>query len=222
MKFKLPELKTILPKAFIVILFLLILDNWVYMFGVLAVYMNADKLKLVSTLFCFILAVNILHLDTDALCTVTIYSYTLLMQGTVSILASLPVKENNAQFCNKYGRFIVVILNILNVSAHPSFELMLSEVDNPIMQSLMKAFSYSLVSKPFVSISELQYTVLITSILYIAILFVFKWLKDKEEWKDLEVHKEIALVLFLDGLLRFVIGAFFVFTSFGVIGSLEG
>lgn len=180
------------------------------MFGIILASSDKEPFtRVLYPIFGFI-AYKLLFYSTTVPISISAYDYALAARGLSGILLFLPIRNENNAVCFRYSPLLVVFLNMLDLSSHPSFNTVLSSIDNDMHRSIMESLSYSLFSNPLLGEHALAHDLIITTVVYFILIAIVHLIKRSEIWCQIKIHREVSLVMLLDGILRAGLGVYFI------------
>lgn len=191
-----------------VLFFLLILDNSAFMLGILYANYVTEKytINYLKPLLGLILALILINIIPIKYINFNNYSIGLIIQGTISLSIIRKIKQNNEEFY-KQSWFYVLLINISDLSLKTGFQNIITS-PNQLINSIIESLSYSLLENPFIHFHNISLQILTISLIYFLLIKLITKIKNLEFMIQNRLNKEIILVLFLDGILRFATGLF--------------
>lgn len=191
-----------------ILFFLLILDNSLFMLGILYANYVTEKYETnyLKPLLAFILALTLINIVPVKYINFTNYSLGLVIQGIISLSIIKKIKQNNEGFYKNTWVYVLLI-NISDLSLKTGFQNILTS-SNQLISSIIESLSYSLLENPFIHFPNIYLQILTISIIYYLLIKLITKIKNLEFMIQNRLNKEIILVLLLDGILRFFTGLF--------------
>lgn len=191
-----------------ILFFLLILDNSLFMLGILYANYVTEKYETnyLKPLLAFILALTLINIVPVKYINFTNYSLGLIIQGIISLSIIKKIKQNNEGFYKNTWVYVLLI-NISDLSLKTGFQNILTS-SNQLISSIIESLSYSLLENPFIHFPNIYLQILTISIIYYLLIKLITKIKNLEFMIQNRLNKEIILVLLLDGILRFFTGLF--------------
>lgn len=195
-----------LIKRFLVLgILILVLDNPLYMFGMLIASYSGDLFSLTIPLLAFFMSNRLSEIVlSNVQFTLQIYAYALICYGLLSVLFSGPVKRNPPIARGLPASWIIFILALLDLSTHPSAKLITAP--NELTASIIRAFSNASLSQ-YINIGAKLSNVTLECIIYTLLVLLISLVKNTDTWQRVELHREVGIVLLLDGILKIACGA---------------
>lgn len=195
-----------LIKRFLVLgILILVLDNPLYMFGMLIASYSGDLFSLTIPLLAFFMSSRLSEIIlSNVQLTLQLYSYALICYGLISALFSEPVKRNSTISHSLPASWIIFILALLDLSTHPSAKLITAP--NELAGSIIRALSNASLSQ-YINIGVDLPNATLECILYTLLVLLVSLVKNTDTWQRMELHREVGIVLLLDGILKIACGA---------------
>lgn len=195
-----------LIKRFLVLgILILVLDNPLYMFGMLIASYSGDLFSLTIPLLAFFMSSRLSEVVlSNVQLTLQLYSYALICYGLISALFSGPVKRNSTISHSLPASWIIFILALLDLSTHPSAKLITAP--NELTGSIIRALSNASLSQ-YINIGAKLSNVTLECIIYTLLVLLISLVKNTDTWQRIELHREVGIVLLLDGILKIACGA---------------
>lgn len=195
-----------LIKRFLVLgILILVLDNPLYMFGMLIASYSGDLFSLTIPLLAFFMSSRLSEIVlSNVQLTLQLYSYALICYGLISALFSGPVKRNSTISHSLPASWIIFILALLDLSTHPSAKLITAP--NELTGSIIRALSNASLSQ-YINIGAKLSNVTLECIIYTLLVLLISLVKNTDTWQRIELHREVGIVLLLDGILKIACGA---------------
>lgn len=193
-------------KLIVLICTLIMFDNACYMFGILSATYVSDKSKSLEPLVGYVLAAAIIYyLLSPAVVSIKVYYKAMFCQGVLELILALPVKINSTKFYQNLSAFSVFLLTLFNLTLHPSFNVLTSNMDN-LNKAISKSLSYSIFSNPLINIEGFWPNIICTSLLYLVLITVVPGIVNNQKNTNIKIYNNVSLVLILDGLLKVLYG----------------